>query len=311
MQERNQDINTVSATVHDRETAATNEAENSRNPNSSCGRINRVRLGIWLVGLPIAQIVIGAVFHNDCPGQRMLPIFLEVLGIFSLSLGVNVLFPKLLREPGRTFLICINFFFLLGWIIAGSVWTFQIFPGGDSICPRAVAISALGFIIIDYNFLIWIIVYNFIYWCCRLNLSRLSICSLTVKLFTTADNGRQESIHQHSLSSSVWYAGQRGPAPVVQCTTVNIHSEPPKDHIVWSLCCFLYSNPFCLGLAALIFSVRSRDRRMLGDLEGARRHASTARCLNIWATVLVSLAIFGCLICIIVIASSVPTYNTP
>uniref|UniRef100_A0A3P9I233 Uncharacterized protein n=1 Tax=Oryzias latipes TaxID=8090 RepID=A0A3P9I233_ORYLA len=53
------------------------------------------------------------------------------------------------------------------------------------------------------------------------------------------------------------------------------------DHIIWSLCCFLYSNPLCLGLAALIFSIKSRDRKVVGDLEGARHYGATARCLNI------------------------------
>ncbi|KAA8590281.1 hypothetical protein FQN60_014215, partial [Etheostoma spectabile] len=45
---------------------------------------------------------------------------------------------------------------------------------------------------------------------------------------------------------------------VIQHTTVNMTPEPPKDHIIWSLCCFLYSNPCCLGLAALIFSIKMR-----------------------------------------------------
>uniref|UniRef100_A0A671UC99 Uncharacterized protein n=1 Tax=Sparus aurata TaxID=8175 RepID=A0A671UC99_SPAAU len=69
---------------------------------------------------------------------------------------------------------------------------------------------------------------------------------------------------------------------------------PPKDHIIWSLCCFVYSNPLCLGLAALIFSIKARDRKVAGDLEGARLYASTAHCLNIWATVLVSIGVLIC-----------------
>uniref|UniRef100_A0A3Q4AC15 Uncharacterized protein n=1 Tax=Mola mola TaxID=94237 RepID=A0A3Q4AC15_MOLML len=80
--------------------------------------------------------------------------------------------------------------------------------------------------------------------------------------------------------------GLPGAAPV-QYTTVNIPAEPPKDHIIWSLCCFVYSNPCCLGLAALIFSIKARDRKVLGDLNGAQVYASTARCLNIWSTALV------------------------
>ncbi|XP_045892465.1 dispanin subfamily A member 2b-like [Micropterus dolomieu] len=96
--------------------------------------------------------------------------------------------------------------------------------------------------------------------------------------------------------------GQPGGSTVVQYTTVNMTTEPPKDHIIWSLCCFLYSNPFCLGLAALIFSIKARDRKVVGDLEGARHYGSTARCLNIWATVLVSIAISICIIILIVSA---------
>ncbi|RVE71517.1 hypothetical protein OJAV_G00052600 [Oryzias javanicus] len=85
------------------------------------------------------------------------------------------------------------------------------------------------------------------------------------------------------------YPGQlHGTAAVGGQNTIVIQSEPPRDHIIWSLCCMLYSNPLCLGLAALIFSIKSRDRKIVGDLEGARHYGSTARCLNIAATVIVS-----------------------
>ncbi|XP_032379359.1 dispanin subfamily A member 2b-like [Etheostoma spectabile] len=90
---------------------------------------------------------------------------------------------------------------------------------------------------------------------------------------------------------------------VIQHTTVNMTPEPPKDHIIWSLCCFLYSNPCCLGLAALIFSIKARDRKVAGDLEGARHYGSTARCLNIWATVLFSITVLIVIIITIVICT--------
>ncbi|XP_071756933.2 dispanin subfamily A member 2b-like [Centroberyx gerrardi] len=82
---------------------------------------------------------------------------------------------------------------------------------------------------------------------------------------------------------------ETGSPAVVQHTTVRIdRTEPlPRDHIVWSLCSLLYGNPFCLGLAALCYSVKARDRKLLGDLEGARKQGSTALCLNIFALVLV------------------------
>ncbi|XP_054893266.1 dispanin subfamily A member 2b-like [Poeciliopsis prolifica] len=74
-------------------------------------------------------------------------------------------------------------------------------------------------------------------------------------------------------------------------TAVNIPAELPNDHIIWSLISFVHGNPFCLGLAALIYSIKVRDRKLDGDLDGARRHASTARVLNIMATVLACLVV--------------------
>ncbi|XP_041852131.1 interferon-induced transmembrane protein 1-like [Melanotaenia boesemani] len=95
--------------------------------------------------------------------------------------------------------------------------------------------------------------------------------------------------------------GQPQRSTVVQHTTVDINSEPPQDHIIWSICNLVYGNLCFLGLAALVFSVKARDRKMVGDLNGAKHYGTTARCLNIWATVLVSLIFF--IIFILVIAS--------
>ncbi|XP_071756923.2 interferon-induced transmembrane protein 3-like [Centroberyx gerrardi] len=83
-----------------------------------------------------------------------------------------------------------------------------------------------------------------------------------------------------------------GPA-VVQYTTVRVdRTEPlPRDHILWSLCCLLYANPLCLGLAAFCYSIKARDRKVAGDLEGARKHGSTALCINNFALILVVIMI--------------------
>uniref|UniRef100_A0A3Q1K9E4 Uncharacterized protein n=1 Tax=Anabas testudineus TaxID=64144 RepID=A0A3Q1K9E4_ANATE len=89
---------------------------------------------------------------------------------------------------------------------------------------------------------------------------------------------------------------QPGGPTMTQYTVVNVNTEPPKDHIIWSLCCFVYSNPFCLGLAALIFSIKSRDRKTAGDLEGARHYGSTALCLLLCVVILV-------LLCFLLLAS--------
>ncbi|XP_047246148.1 dispanin subfamily A member 2b-like [Girardinichthys multiradiatus] len=81
--------------------------------------------------------------------------------------------------------------------------------------------------------------------------------------------------------------GQHQQNPMVQYSTLEVTTERPRDHIIWSLCCFVYGNPFCLGLAALIFSIKASDRKVVGDIEGARHYSSTACSLNIAATVLV------------------------
>uniref|UniRef100_A0A3P9LIB5 Uncharacterized protein n=1 Tax=Oryzias latipes TaxID=8090 RepID=A0A3P9LIB5_ORYLA len=85
--------------------------------------------------------------------------------------------------------------------------------------------------------------------------------------------------------------------------TIIIQTEPPRDHIIWSLCSFFYFNPLCLGLAALIFSIKSRDRKVVGDLEGARHYGATARCLNIAATIIASITVIIVIIVYAVIAN--------
>ncbi|NWS19217.1 IFM2 protein, partial [Pachyramphus minor] len=61
---------------------------------------------------------------------------------------------------------------------------------------------------------------------------------------------------------------------------------PPRDHLIWSFFTTLYGNICCLGLLAFVFSVKSRDRKVLGDHSGALSYGSTAKCLNITALVL-------------------------
>ncbi|XP_045626722.1 interferon-induced transmembrane protein 3-like [Ursus americanus] len=70
-------------------------------------------------------------------------------------------------------------------------------------------------------------------------------------------------------------------------TVVTIRSETAvPDHIVWSLFNTIFMNWCCLGFVAFAYSVKSRDRKMVGDMTGARTYASTAKCLNVWALVL-------------------------
>ncbi|XP_056384436.1 dispanin subfamily A member 2b-like [Hyla sarda] len=92
------------------------------------------------------------------------------------------------------------------------------------------------------------------------------------------------------------------PGQTVQTTVVTItpDSPPIRDHIIWSFFNTIYLNFCCLGLLAFVFSVKSRDRKLHGDKHGALSYASTARSLNIAATVLSILSLIILIIIFIV-----------
>uniref|UniRef100_UPI00398EB53F dispanin subfamily A member 2b-like n=1 Tax=Pristiophorus japonicus TaxID=55135 RepID=UPI00398EB53F len=83
-------------------------------------------------------------------------------------------------------------------------------------------------------------------------------------------------------------------------TTVVPDVLPVRDHLPWSIFNFAFMNFCCLGFLALVFSVKSRDRKVVGDVEGARHYASTARSLNIATTVL-SILVFIILIAAVIV----------
>ncbi|XP_036076536.1 interferon-induced transmembrane protein 3-like isoform X4 [Rousettus aegyptiacus] len=86
-------------------------------------------------------------------------------------------------------------------------------------------------------------------------------------------------------------------AGTVTSTVVDIRSETVvPDHIVWSLFNTVFFNPCCLGFAAFAYSVKSRDRKMVGDVIGAQSYASTAKCLNISALVVGLLLVLAVII---------------
>ncbi|XP_078076945.1 dispanin subfamily A member 2b-like [Mustelus asterias] len=81
--------------------------------------------------------------------------------------------------------------------------------------------------------------------------------------------------------------------------TMGANALPVKDHVLWSLFSFVYCNFCCLGFLALIFSVKSRDRKMVGDIYGAEHYSSTSKTLNIATTflsILVFVILFGLLV---------------
>uniref|UniRef100_A0A4W3I811 Uncharacterized protein n=1 Tax=Callorhinchus milii TaxID=7868 RepID=A0A4W3I811_CALMI len=55
------------------------------------------------------------------------------------------------------------------------------------------------------------------------------------------------------------------------------------NYSIWSTFSLHFMNMCCFGFVALIFSIKSRDKKILGDIEAAKRHAQTTKKLNITA----------------------------
>ncbi|XP_074005151.1 dispanin subfamily A member 2b-like [Numenius arquata] len=81
----------------------------------------------------------------------------------------------------------------------------------------------------------------------------------------------------------------RGPIPA------DYPDGQPRDYVVWSLLNVLlgYALAYlgCFCFPALIFSIKARDCKVLGDLEGARRYGDRAKVLNIICSILLVLVV--------------------
>ncbi|XP_051885498.1 dispanin subfamily A member 2b-like [Pristis pectinata] len=89
--------------------------------------------------------------------------------------------------------------------------------------------------------------------------------------------------------------------PEVPSTTITLGTAalPVRDHFLWSLFNFAYCNFCCLGFLALVFSVKARDQKVLGDIYSANHYGSTSKALNLAATilsVLMFVIVFGLLV---------------
>ncbi|XP_015358898.1 interferon-induced transmembrane protein 3-like isoform X2 [Marmota marmota marmota] len=72
----------------------------------------------------------------------------------------------------------------------------------------------------------------------------------------------------------------------MRSTEISISREDiTPDYVTWSLFNTLFMNFCCLGFIAFAYSVKSRDRKMVGDITGAQAFAFTAKCLNVSAMV--------------------------
>ncbi|XP_037601722.1 interferon-induced transmembrane protein 3-like [Cebus imitator] len=105
--------------------------------------------------------------------------------------------------------------------------------------------------------------------------------------FTPANTHRPPNYEMLKEEEEVAALGApHNPAPPTS-TVIHIRSETSvPHHVVWPLFNTLFMNTCCLGFIAFAYFVKSRDRKMVGDLTGSQAYASTAKCLNIWALIL-------------------------
>ncbi|XP_030609878.1 transmembrane protein 272-like [Archocentrus centrarchus] len=106
--------------------------QNPPQPPASALGISKVLTAI----LPIAQIAVGAKYLDQCPQQHYIPIYLIVVGVFSLIVALLACLPCAKeREDGtsnplswicRTWNSLISFF-IFCWFIAGNVWIYSIY----------------------------------------------------------------------------------------------------------------------------------------------------------------------------------------
>ncbi|XP_076971336.1 interferon-induced transmembrane protein 3-like isoform X3 [Tamandua tetradactyla] len=105
-------------------------------------------------------------------------------------------------------------------------------------------------------------------------------------LFTRANTGLPPSYEVLKEEHEVAVLGTPASSAPAGPTIISIQGETSvPDHVVWSLFNTLFMNFCCLGFAAFAYSVKSRDRKMVGDITGAQSYASTSKCLNICALV--------------------------
>lgn len=136
-----------------------------------------ILLVLGLVGLAITKIVMGAVYIDDCPKEKLIPIYLIVSGVCTfLNFGLYNFKPKSDEEKdptagGKTsstiirIIFLIAFIFYIIWLICGSVWVFPHFadivdgcPGEVDCCEKKLAKFALAMLIIDWIFIALLIV---------------------------------------------------------------------------------------------------------------------------------------------------------
>ncbi|XP_045204660.1 transmembrane protein 272-like [Mercenaria mercenaria] len=99
-----------------------------------CGTIGCTIMLAVVMAIPVAMIVMGAIHKDDCPAERMIPIYLIVGGSFGIVKNLSSLLQRCKNKdeedgdeknaktnPFDATLNC----FLFAWFIAGNVWVYR------------------------------------------------------------------------------------------------------------------------------------------------------------------------------------------
>ncbi|WAR00921.1 TM272-like protein [Mya arenaria] len=99
-----------------------------------CSTIGCTILIAIVLAIPVTMIVMGAVHKDNCPAERMIPIYLIVGGAFGIVKNLSSLMQRCMNKdkedgdeqnaktnPFDSILNC----FLFAWFIAGNVWIYR------------------------------------------------------------------------------------------------------------------------------------------------------------------------------------------
>lgn len=128
-----------------------------------------VCLGLTLA-IPIACIVLGFKYKNDCPKQDMIPIYLIVAGSFGVLRNIIGLYNQIKnrneneteeenRSQKKTAAERTIDCFLFAWFIVGNVWIYRIYEpsydktNGDNYCDYTLYMFAFWTTTATYIFL--------------------------------------------------------------------------------------------------------------------------------------------------------------
>lgn len=200
------------------------------------------------MSVPIAMLVIGAIFVGKCPAQPNIPVFLVVAGLLGILKNVFLISERLatkrltLRPPlgarriraahcgWRLFNITFNLF-MLSWIICGSYWVYHIYRkiSADRFVHCNEVVYKLGFGAITSSYIILVLVVTCVC-CCGLCLKR-NVPEPDPELDLIQDHDEREEVEEEEVEREEEVEGEGGDTAISEVeggngTTQSENYEP-------------------------------------------------------------------------------------